>query len=215
MKKLHVDSVMKRFGERTILGGVYISCHPGEIVGLLGRNGSGKSTLLKIIFGSVPCDGTHVNVNGRVYPDRFKRSKVLSYLPQSNFLPDNLTVKQVLSLYQIPDKQEIFNKIMSSKIKTLSGGEQRYLEIMVTLTAPREYVLLDEPFNGLSPLMKEEIKERIKETSKSKGIIITDHDYNNVLDISTRKCILYQGHSYEVHTKEDLQKWGYLPTSSY
>ena len=77
-----------------------------------------------------------------------------------------------------------------------------------------KYILIDEPFNGIAPIYKEEIKRVIKEQSKSKGFIITDHDYRNVIDIATRVILIHDGGTKEIKNKDELIFWGYIPESA-
>jgi len=72
-------------------------------------------------------------------------------------------------------------------------------------------VLIDEPFNGVAPIYKENIKNMIKEQSKHKGFIITDHDYRSIIDIATRLVIIHNGSLKEINNKEELKYWGYIP----
>lgn len=212
MKKLHVDSVFKTYGTHRVLAGAYLVCKPGEIVGILGRNGSGKSTLLKIIFGSIPSDSSYVSVNGVVYSNRFQRPKKIAYLFQDTFVPNNIKVKTLLKLFRAEELSHhvMVSKILDQTIGELSGGECRYLEVLFILYSKAEYIILDEPFNGLSPILKEEIKIEIRKSPK--GIIITDHDYRNVLDLTTKNLLLTNGSIQEIRDIEELRTKGYLPS---
>jgi ABC-type lipopolysaccharide export system ATPase subunit len=96
-------------------------------------------------------------------------------------------------------------------IGNLSGGESRYLEVKLLLNLDSIFVLLDEPFNGISPLHVELIKAMILDKASKKGIILTDHDYRNVLDVSNKYYLLFDGGLKQVNTKEDLIYWGYVP----
>lgn len=89
MSELHVDSVTKRVGDRQVLNDVFISCKPGEIIGLLGRNGSGKSTLLKIIQGSLNADNKFVSIDNKKINSLFDVRKLVQYLPQAQFLTNS------------------------------------------------------------------------------------------------------------------------------
>jgi ABC-type multidrug transport system ATPase subunit len=217
MKKLHVDSVIKTFGTRQILTDVYISCTKGEIVGLFGRNGTGKSSLLKIIFGSLPADSKFVKVDGHLIKDVFSNRKLTNYLPQDSFLPNHLKIDKIIQLFCDPPQGEKvrahkwMKNILHKKSHQLSGGEKRLFEILLMLHSAVPYVLIDEPFNGVAPLFKEEIKELIKEHSQDKGFIITDHDYRNILDIATRIILIHDGSTKPIKNRKELMEWGYLP----
>ena len=85
------------------------------------------------------------------------------------------------------------------------------MEIFLIVYSDSKYTLIDEPFNGVAPVYKEDIKRIITEQSSCKGFIITDHDYRNVLDVATRIIIIHDGGTREVKCKEDLKYWGYIP----
>jgi ABC-type multidrug transport system ATPase subunit len=217
MNNLHVDSVIKNFGTKQILTDIFISCTKGEVIGLFGRNGTGKSSLLKIIFGSLPAESKFVKVNGKLINGVFCNRKLTNYLPQDSFLPNHLKIEKIIRLFC--DKSEI-NKVKSHKwikdilhkrTNEISGGEKRLLEILIILHSGVPYVLIDEPFNGVAPIFKEEIKDLIKEHSSNKGFIITDHDYRNILDIATKIVLIHDGATKQIKNKKELIDWGYLP----
>lgn len=214
MKSLHVDSVVKHFHTAKILSDIYLSCLPGQITGILGRNGSGKSTLLKIIFGSMPADHAYVRIDGKVYTRRSERPSKVAYLYQDSFIPAHLKVRTVINLMGINHLAEhtVVKPILDNTFAEVSGGEMRYLEILFTLNRPVPYIILDEPFNGLSPILKEEVKEMIRSAAREgKGIILTDHDYRNVLEIATQKYIMRAGILKTFNDPEELRPLGYLP----
>jgi lipopolysaccharide export system ATP-binding protein len=214
---LEVDSVRKEFGTNQVLTDISLKCQPGDIIGLLGRNGSGKSTLLKIIFGTLYTDYKFIRINDSILNQPFKTKNTIAYLNQDNFLPRNLTVKQVVEIYSDDLEQkgfledEVFSKVLQTKIRNLSGGESRYLEVKLLLNLDTLFVLLDEPFNGISPLHVELIKKMIIDKSLKKGILLTDHDYRNVLDVANKYYLLFDGGLKSVKTKQNLIDWGYVP----
>jgi lipopolysaccharide export system ATP-binding protein len=214
---LEIDSIRKEFGTNQVLTDISLRCQPGDIIGLLGRNGSGKSTLLKIIFGTLYTDYKFIRINGSILSQPFKIKNTLAYLSQDNFLPKNLTVKQVIKIYSDDIDQkgfledEVLSKVMGTRIRNLSGGESRYLEVKLILNLNTLFVLLDEPFNGISPLHTELIKNMITDKSIKQGIILTDHDYRNVLDVANKYYLLFDGGLKRIKTKQDLIEWGYVP----
>jgi ABC-type lipopolysaccharide export system ATPase subunit len=214
---LEVDSIRKEFGTKQVLTDIALKCQPGDIIGLLGRNGSGKSTLLKIIFGTLYTDYKFIRINDRIFNQPFKTKNTIAYLNQDNFLPKNITVKQAFEIYsndphrkEFPE-DEVISKVWHTKIRNLSGGESRYIEVKLLLNLDTLFVLLDEPFNGISPLHVELIKKMIIDKSLKKGILLTDHDYRNVLDVANRYYLLFDGGLKSVKTKQDLIDWGYVP----
>ena len=213
---LEVDSVQKQYDGKIIISDVYLKCETGDIIGLLGRNGSVKSTLLKIIFGIVAADFKFVRINGAVKSKTSTLLNQISYLAQDNFIPNSFSIKKTIALSISKDKVEEFyademiQSMLDKKIKHLSGGELRYLEIKLILHNESKFVLLDEPYNGLSPIMIDKINQLIIEKSISKGIIITDHNYENVIKVSTKLALMKEGKMFHLKNKSELVERSYL-----
>jgi ABC-type multidrug transport system ATPase subunit len=213
---LEVDSVRKLFDNKLVVSDVYLKCETNEIIGLLGRNGSGKSTLLKIIFGIVSAENKCIRIDGVVKNKVSQLLKEISYLHQEQFIPNHFSVKTAISLSISNEKTAGFlvdtmiQSILDKKINYLSSGELRYLEIKLVLFNSSKFVLLDEPYNGLSPIMVEKVNQLIKDNSSNKGIVITDHDYENVIGISTQLLLMKEGKIHTVKDKMDLMEKGYL-----
>ncbi len=217
MVGLHVDSVNKSYAGKIVLSDIYLSCKPGEIVGLLGRNGSGKSTLMKIIFGSVIAENRFIKIDSKRVSKPFENFNKVRYLPQDSYLPKDVSIDKIIRLFgdyldvsMVRDDPFIF-KFLQKTSRQLSGGEKRIIEILLIVYSNSRYILLDEPFNGVAPKNIEVIKSRIREQSKTKGIILTDHDYRNIVDISDRILLLYDGGTKEVKSMDELKYWGYVP----
>jgi ABC-type multidrug transport system ATPase subunit len=214
---LEADSIRKDFGDKQILTDIYLKCQTGDIIGFLGRNGTGKSTLLKILYGTLYTDHKHISINGIPLNQPFKLKGAISFLNQNNFLPKHMTANQIIQLFDNHlDKKDFFedsvlSKVSNTKIKNLSGGELRYLEIKIILNLDSKFVFLDEPFNGVAPIHIEIVKELIKAQAMTKGIILTDHDYSNVLDIANKYIILFDGGLRILKTKQEFIDWGYIP----
>lgn len=213
---LEIDSVQKSFGNKNILSDVYLKCETKDVIGLLGRNGSGKTTLLRIIFGIESADFKFVRIDGIVKTKTKDLFTEISYLPQDNFLPNLFSVKKAIQLSISKEKisafygDEMILKMLDKKIDHLSGGELRYLEIKIILNNFSKFVLLDEPYNGLSPLMVEKVNELIVENSMNKGIIISDHNYENVIKVSNKLVLLKEGKAHHLVCKQELIEKGYL-----
>lgn len=213
---LEVDSIQKQYEGRNIISDAYLRCETTDIVGLLGRNGSGKSTFLKILYGIENANFKFVRIDGAVKSKTKDLVAEISYLPQENFIPNSFSVQKAIQLSISKDgleefyDDEMIQSIQAKRIKHLSAGELRYLEIKLVLCKSTKFVLLDEPYNGLSPIMIEEVNKLLIEKSKTKGIIITDHNYENVLKISTKLVLMQEGKLYHLNDKNDLVAKGYL-----
>ena len=216
MNNLHVDSVRKSYRDKLILTDIFLSCKQGEIVGLIGRNGSGKSTLLKIIFGIENAENKFIRVNKKILQSFKESSKVINYLPQNDFLPKGFKIKTIINLFLPVNKrarlkENVFIKpLLQKKYQVLSGGEKRILEILLLLNSEADFVLLDEPFNGVSPIVREQIIKYITDEKPNKGFIITDHDYENVMRVSDKILFLKNAGLKKITDKMELIQHGYL-----
>ncbi len=216
---LEIDSVIKSYGVNQILTDIYIKVKTGDILGIFGRNGTGKSTLLKIIFGTLRAERKFIRLDGKILHHAYKTDHGICYLPQNDFIPKQLKVFQAAksflasSCYESFFDDSMLQNLTDKKITDLSPGELRYFEIKLLLCAPSKFILLDEPFTGISPVMVEELSRLIIASSTSRGIILTDHVYQYVLDVANRFCILYDGGLKYFVNKTDLIKWGYINES--
>lgn len=211
---LEADSILKSYGERTILSDIYLRCKPGDITALWGRNGSGKSTLLEIIFGTLKAEHAFVRVGGRVVNGQAYRTGLVAFLPQFHFLPGNLRVAQLLHRTGLPNLPEAFGDMpvppLRERLKNLSGGQLRLLEILYVTSLPVPFLLLDEPFTGLSPVAADTIARHLQAVSRQKGILIADHDYRTLQRIATRHLLLADGYLRPLASPDELRGC-YLP----
>ncbi|KAA8486228.1 ABC-type cobalamin/Fe3+-siderophores transport system ATPase subunit [Arcticibacter tournemirensis] len=214
---LEIDSVSLCFGRKQVLSGCYICCKPGEIVGLLGRNGCGKSSLLKIIFGTLKADFMHLKVGSKITKKTFP-GKDVAYLPQHNFIPPFLTVRKVLEDCDpsVATEEAVvsLNELKDSRINSLSGGERRFLECLWLLSRPATYLLLDEPFSEIAPFQIEILQDIIRTKGKTKGIILTDHFYLPLMEVSTRIVLMHNNAIYNIRDESDLILYNYIPDFS-
>ena len=212
---LTVDSVILRWGFRQILNGAFISCETGKITGLLGRNGSGKSCLLRIIFGDLQGKEAAIKIDGKYCRSRQRDCRDIRYLPQGTFIPRFFTVHQVFRDFRTDFDDFVhffpeFAKLRKCRIGKLSEGERRLVEVYTILTAPAKFALLDEPFSQIMPLHIEVLNTLIRRERQHKGILITDHFYRDILDISDALYVLSAGKSVGIRDAEDLKRLGYL-----
>jgi lipopolysaccharide export system ATP-binding protein len=212
---LKIDSVQLAFDDRKILQDVYLECNQGEVIGLLGRNGSGKSSLLKIIFGTLTPSYKYVSIDGEFIQKGYHKNRI-AYLPQHNYLPRGIRISSLAAMLVdqkywnefsiLPIYKDHFHK----KPEQLSGGELRQLEMLMILYSKADFILLDEPFTHVTPVQAEYFKGIIKEVSKTKGIIVTDHQYYNVLEISDKLILLNDGCTKHINNVDELVTYRYL-----
>ncbi len=195
---LEIDSVLHSFGGRTILSDVYLKCKPRDIVGIIGRNGMGKSTLFKIIFGTLKADRSFMRIDGEIIRKHTFASGEIAFLPQFHITPKSMKVADAIEQFTGKESTDFLHSlkltnIKDSKIWSLSEGIRRYLEINIVLESRSRYIILDEPFSSLSPIMVQHIKQRIEEKAECKGIILTDQRWKEVAAISTHLKLLENG----------------------
>jgi ABC-type multidrug transport system ATPase subunit len=215
MNKITIDSVHLSFDERVILDNIFISINQREVVGLLGRNGCGKSCLLKILLGFLTPQYSVVKFNDDYLKKPFSKKNFINYLPQTNCHPKEMSILNLLKWYEIEADEfyknyDFLKEHANKKFGALSGGEKRLFEVLIVLEANTQFTILDEPFSHIMPLHLDFLKNIIQKKKEKKAIIITDHLYENVLDISDKVYLINDRCSYLVHTKEELIEKGYI-----
>ncbi|WP_062062334.1 ATP-binding cassette domain-containing protein [Aquimarina longa] len=218
MNLLEVTNLNKSYSKKVILKDISLKCEIGEIIGIFGRNGTGKSTLLKLIFGTVKADSIQIKINSKIIASKeIIPSKQIAYLPQDTFLPKEKTVREIISMFfpNGDDQDRIFyaSKISSfEKIKAgkLSLGQLRYFELLIIGNLDHPFMMLDEPFSMIEPLYKDVIKKLLLNLKETKGIILTDHYYNDVLEITNRNFVIKDAEKIEIMSKDDLVLYEYL-----
>ena len=211
-RTLRTDNLVKSFRGRTVVAGVSISRGAGEVVGLLGPNGAGKTTTFYMVLGLLRPDRGRVMLNGEDITELpvYKRArKGLGFLSQEPSIFRKLTVEQnLMAVLEILDLtteerrrrlesllQELdLTHLAKSKAYTLSGGERRRAEITRSLVTSPNFMLLDEPFAGIDPIAVADIQAiiaRLKE--KDIGVLITDHNVRETLQIVDRAYLICEG----------------------
>ena len=212
MSTLHARHLVKKFGEKTVIRGVSLDIHSGEVVGLLGPNGAGKTTIFYMIVGLIKPTQGQVIFDGEDithYPMYLRARRGISYLPQESSAFRKLTVEEnilaILETLNLP-KGEMKRKltkllgelnlrpIADRKAYLLSGGERRRVEITRALVLSPKFILLDEPFAGIDPIAVGDIKVIIQHLKENGiGIIITDHNVRETLGVCDRAYLINQG----------------------
>lgn len=210
---LEADSIELAFDGRKILSSIYLKCETGRITGLLGRNGQGKTCLMKIIYGSLPCEKS-VRFDQVAYTEAYKQPDLLRYLPQFNFIPKSFSLKRVFKDFELD--YSVFGKTFpefvskyTTAVGSLSGGERRLVELYVILKSRSQFAILDEPFTHLNPIQIDKVKELLLEERKHKGLLITDHMYQHIVDVCDNLYVLSNGKTHLTKNREDIETLGY------
>ena len=209
---LEVRSIAKSYDRRAVLHDVSLHVARGEVVGLLGPNGAGKTTSFYSVMGLVRPDSGRIFLDGRdiTHLPMYRRAILgLGYLPQETSIFRGMTVEQnILAVLEVgePDRdarEARLEKLLgefglthlrASPAMSLSGGERRRCEIARSLAADPTIMLLDEPFAGIDPISISDIRELVRELKQRDiGVLITDHNVRETLDIVDRACIIYDG----------------------
>ncbi|MDT2073920.1 MAG: LPS export ABC transporter ATP-binding protein [Planktomarina sp.] len=222
---LNIESLRKSYRKRLVIRDVSMQLHRGEVVALLGPNGSGKTTCFYSIAGLVTPEGGKVIVDGRDVTrlPMYRRARLgIGYLPQENSIFRGMTVENnILAVLELsePDRkrrngrlEELLNEFSIDHLRrapalALSGGERRRVEIARCLAADPKYLLLDEPFAGVDPIAVHEIRTLVSALKKrGLGILITDHNVRETLEIVDRAYILHDGKVLMSGTTEEIIK---------
>jgi lipopolysaccharide export system ATP-binding protein len=210
---LKVEKLYKKYKNREVVKDVTFHINRGETVGLLGPNGAGKTTSFYMTVGLVPCDGGQISLdstNITRLPVHARAKLGISYLPQEASIFRKLTVAQnILAILELRRDlkrgerkamlEQLLEEFRISHIRNtiginLSGGERRRAEIARTLATEPKFILLDEPFAGIDPISVLDVKRIINHLRKRGiGILITDHNVRDTLNICERAYIVNQG----------------------
>lgn len=212
---LEADGILLEFGIRRILSDVYLKCETGKITGILGRNGQGKTCLVNIISGNLKALSKSIRFDSQNVYEAFKRPGLLLYLPQISFIPEFLSISRIfndfnLDLNEFENTFPEFTGKQNEKIRSLSGGHSRLVEIYIIVKSSFLFSMLDEPFSHIMPLHIEKIKNLLIKEKQKKGLFITDHLYTHITDLSDTLYILKDGKTWPAKTSTDLERFGYL-----
>jgi lipopolysaccharide export system ATP-binding protein len=229
--RLTVRNVVKSFKKRTVVRGVSLELNRGEAVGLLGPNGAGKTTVFYMITGLIPADEGSIKIDGQDVTKlpMYRRARLgIGYLPQEASIFRGLTVEEnILAVLETvePSKHErqiqldaLLEEFHITRLRTspsmrLSGGERRRVEIARSLATRPSFMLLDEPFAGIDPIAVNDIRALVRHlTQRGIGVLITDHNVRETLDLVSRAYIIHDGMvlthgtAHEIINNEDVRR---------
>ena len=209
---LRTEGLVKVYGKRTVVNDVSFNVRQGEIVGLLGPNGAGKTTSFYMTTGLVVPNGGHVYLGEEevtTYPVYRRARAGIGYLAQENSVFRKMSVEDnILSVLEMTGKPRAYqlekleslirefrlNKVRKNKGDQLSGGERRRTEIARCLAIEPKFIMLDEPFAGVDPIAVEDIQQIVWQLKyRNIGILITDHNVHETLNITDRAYLLFEG----------------------
>ena len=209
---LRTEGLVKVYGKRTVVNDVSFNVRQGEIVGLLGPNGAGKTTSFYMTTGLVVPNGGHVYLGEEEVTDYpvFRRARAgIGYLAQENSVFRKMSVEDnILSVlemtgkprdYQLEKLESLIKEFRLGKVRKnngdqLSGGERRRTEIARCLAIEPKFIMLDEPFAGVDPIAVEDIQQIVWQLKyRNIGILITDHNVHETLNITDRAYLLFEG----------------------
>ena len=223
VNSLQAQNLRKVYSKRAVVDGVSLYVRKGEAVGLLGPNGAGKTTCFTMIAGLITPTSGNISLEGKeiTHLPMFRRARMgVGYLPQEASIFRGLTVEQnIRAILEVAEKkpdrreerlEELLNEFMISHLRsslaiTLSGGERRRVEIARALAANPSYMMLDEPLAGIDPIAVRDIRELVaKLKDLNIGVLITDHNVRETLDIVDRAYIISEGRTLMEGTPSDI-----------
>ncbi|WP_322099207.1 MULTISPECIES: LPS export ABC transporter ATP-binding protein [unclassified Haematospirillum] len=209
---LRVRRIGKHYKRRPVLHDVSLSVQRGEAVGLLGPNGAGKTTCFYCVTGLIMPDSGTIELDGRDITalPMYRRARLgIGYLPQEASIFRGLSVEQnIMAILEVCESdqdvrearlEDLLAEFSVSHLRrapalSLSGGERRRVEIARALASRPSYILLDEPLAGIDPIAVAEIRDLVAHLKdRGLGVLITDHNVRETLDIIDRACILHAG----------------------
>lgn len=200
-----IRNLHKKFGRLKVLNGLNLTLEQGKISAIIGPNGSGKTTLIKCLLGLVKADQGSITVSGQLLNEDWRYKKMIGYMPQWAHFPENLTVREIISMIKDLRNEEkkwdeelytSFNldREVQKKIRTLSGGTKQKVGAYLAFLFYPQILVLDEPTAGLDPRASSLLKDKIiKEKAAGKTVIITSHIMSELQELADHIIFLLDG----------------------
>jgi len=228
---LEISGIAKSFGKRQVVRSVSLNVQRGEVVGLLGPNGAGKTTCFYMVMGLIGSDEGHIYLDGEDVTalPMYQRARLgVGYLPQEASIFRGMSVEEnIASVVELVEKDRSARKsqidallgelhiehLRTQPATSLSGGERRRVEIARALASRPSFMLLDEPFTGIDPLAISDISDLVRYLKdRGLGVLITDHQVRETLQIVDRASIIFEGEVLfegtpeEIYASEDVRR---------
>ena len=218
---LKITNLTKKYKNTNILNNINLSLEEGKVYGLIGLNGAGKTTLMKIIAGfSKPSEGVISLLGADDEKELCKQRKRIGCFIESPGILDDMTAEENMNLHRIikgiPNEEiidellEIVNlkEVKNQKVKNYSLGTRQRLGIAISLIGNPEFLILDEPINGLDPVAIIEMRNMIKDLAQKRHItiLISSHILSELYQLATDYIILHKGEIKEVITSEEIDE---------
>lgn len=223
MGVLKIENLRKTYKKRVVLKSITMEARQGQVVALLGPNGAGKTTCFYAIAGLVKADAGQIHLNDQdiSHLPMYRRARMgIGYLPQEPSIFRGMSVEDnILAILEMTVKGEAAREerleelisdfsighIRRAHATALSGGERRRVEIARALASNPKYILLDEPFAGVDPIAIDDIRQLVRHlVDRDIGVIITDHNVRDTLEIVDRAYIIYEGEVLMSGTAEEV-----------
>ena len=212
---LLVDSVHLEFKDKQVLQSAFLTAEKGTVTGVLGRNGCGKSCLFNCIMGGIKPQNLFIRFGEEMDTDYAHIGNRVKYLPQNLFMPSNMTLDEAFRLYGVDYDGMVtfaskFHSFQHKRFNEMSGGEARVAEMYLVLNTDSEFCILDEPFSNIAPIYVEKMQDLINEQKQRKGIIVSDHLYEAIMQVADDLFLLRDGYTFPIKSREDLIHHGYI-----
>ena len=215
-ERLVLEQIQITYGNHRVLEASTLAVASGGVTALLGRNGTGKSSVFRSLFGLYPDRDLSISVDGTYVRRPYLRPGLINYVPQGSSHPPQLTVARYLQYYGIDRDRflgdyPLFAPHADDRLGTLSLGTVRLLLCLIALRADTRFTVLDEPFSNVMPVHNELLAAALGEARRRKGILLSDHQYQTVLDVADTLYLIVDRRIRLVGDPGDLVELGYLP----
>lgn len=202
---IEIRNISKSFETKKVLDGLSLNIEKGKVLGLVGPNGSGKSTLLRLLCGILCADAGFITLDDQPIYDNVLAKKKIFFVADEPYFFNGATLLEMKAFYQMfypTFDEEIYRKALNNfsitettKINNMSKGMKRQVTLILALAACTDYLLLDEAFDGLDPIMRLNLKRLISDEIERRqlSVIISSHNLRELEDICDQIAFISDG----------------------